>query len=123
MADPIWELKYKGEPVSITLDDLTRQRMREIKAALGEDYGVPNVFRLRLQIGDYEAIAGALWIHGQVTGNPVGDMAALDFCETDFTPADKPKRGPKGSRSSTAAIPGKTGSQSTPTSSETDSSD
>lgn len=122
MADPIWELKYKGEPVSITLDDLTRHRMRELKDKLGEDYGVPNVFRLRLQIGDYEAIAGALWIHGQVTGKPISDINELDFCESDFTPVDKRKPGPKGSRSS-AATSGRTGSQSTPTSSESDSSD
>lgn len=122
MSDVIWELKFKGEPVSITLDDLTRQRMREIKAALGEDYGIPNVFRLRLEIGDYEAVAGALWIHGQVVGRPVGDMAGLDFCETDFSPADKPKRGPKGSRQS-AATPAGTGSRSTPMNSGSDSSD
>jgi hypothetical protein len=113
MAEPIWELKYKGEPVSITLDDLTRHRMREIGGALGEEYRVPQEFMASLFRGDLDAIAGALWVHGQVSGKPVGDMNTLDFSPSDFTAADEPKRAPKG-RKPTTATPDETISPETP---------
>ena len=122
MADAIWQLKFRGEPVSIALDDLTRHRMREIGGALGEEYRVPSQFMQRLFMGDQDAIAGALWIHGQVVGKPVGDMNKLDFSPSDFTAADEPKRAPKG-RKGTAATPQPTSSPEIPSDSETSSSD
>jgi len=122
MAEPIWELKYKGEPVSITLDDLTRHRMREIGAALGDDYRVPSQFMAKLFIGDQDAIAGALWIHGQVTGKRIDDINALDFSPSDFEAADARPSGPKGRKPKTAT-PEETSSPETLNSSEIDSLD
>lgn len=119
MADPIWELKFRGEPVSIALEDLTRHRMREVGAALGDEYRIPSDFIMRLLRGDMDAIAGALWVHGQVIGKPIGDMLELDFSNADFAAPDrKLKRPGKGTAAATSA---QTTSPETPSSSETDS--
>lgn len=123
MAEPIWELKFKGEPVSIAFDDLTRHRMRELRANLGDEYGIPSFFMAKLNLGDYEAIAGALWIHGQVSGKPIKNMNELDFCESDFSAPDpKPKPPRKKPDPKAEATSGETNSPETPKNSETSSS-
>lgn len=107
MADPIWEIKYKGELVSIALDDLTRHRMREIGAALGEEFRIPQQFILKLMIGDMEAVAGALWvyaqIHGTVGGEKATDMVALDFSDADFEAVESKKKPARKKTDPTAA--------------------
>lgn len=121
MAEPIWRIKYKGDLIELYLDDLTRHRMREIKSALGEDYGTAPQFNLKLITGDFEAIAGAIWIDGQKKGETV-DMVALDFCDGDFEAAPaRPKRAPGKAKPSQADTPDETSSSETPKSSETDS--
>lgn len=128
MADAIWETRYKGEHVSIALDDLTRHRMREIGAALGEEFRVPQNFVLKLFTGDMEAVEGALWvygqIHGTVAGETVTDMVALDFSNADFEAVEPKKKATRKKADPTgAATPeAATTSSETPNLSETNSS-
>lgn len=122
MADPIWEKLFRGEYVSIALEDMTVQRMRELKSAFGYEYGTPATLWQRLQVGDMDALAAALWIHGQVVGKPIRDPLALDFNVTEFAmaePKPKPKKKPDPTRAATRA---ETTSSETPTNSEESSS-
>ena len=123
MAEPIWEKMFRGEHVSIAMEDLTVHRMREVKAELGADYGSPAQIWQGLMVGDMDAVAVALWIHGQVIGRPVGNLLELDFNPTEFeNPPEKPKRPKKKPDPTPAATEAETTSSETSTSSEDDSS-
>lgn len=124
MAEPIWGPKrFRGEIVEIFLEDLTVQRLREIKSVFGTDYGIPAQFAMLLGMGESDAVTAALWINGQKTGQPIGDMLAFDFNPTEFENVTRPKRAAGKQRGPQKAGTGdETSSSETPTSSEDDSS-
>lgn len=103
--DPIWEKMFRGRHVQVTLEDVTVHRMREIKAAFPE-LSTPAAFMQGLLIGDMDAVAAALWVDGQVKGQPVGRMLELDFNPTEFDnvePAPAPKKKPNPPKADTSA--------------------
>ena len=95
MADStIWERKFRGQNLSLSLDDLTVRRMRQIKAWFGDDYGIPAKFISLLLMGEIDALTAALWVHGEMSGNPIGSPLDYEFNLGEFAEPDKPKRAP-----------------------------
>jgi hypothetical protein len=91
----IWEHKFRGENITLTLADLTGHRMREIKSVFGEKYGIPLQLMACLQLDEVDAVTAALWIHGQKVGRPIDDMLTFEFNLSELEPVDKPKRSVK----------------------------
>lgn len=93
MADPIWEKKFRGEPVWIAPEDLTVQRMRAVKESLGDAYGIPQQFLAWLFAGEMDALSAAIQISWARDGKkPLADLAQFDFNMAEIAEPDKPKR-------------------------------
>lgn len=119
MAEPFWATKFRGQPIRLELNDLSNQRLREMKSRFGPDYGIPTAFIELLLRGDMDAIGCAIWIGQQKTGGEVSDLLALDFNLDDFEALEEPKpKGGKGKERPTKA--GTTMDDSVETQSETE---
>lgn len=90
MADAFWRIRFRGTPQSLTINDLSLQRLREMKARFGESYGIPTEYIGLLLRGDFDAIACALWINQQKAGGEVEDPATMDFSLADFEKMEDP---------------------------------
>lgn len=90
--DAIWERKFRGQNLSLSLGDLTVRRMRQIKAWFGDDYGIPAKFISLLLMGEIDALTAALWVHSEKVGDPIGAPLDYEFNLGEFSDPDKPKR-------------------------------
>lgn len=114
MAEPIWERKFRGQNLSLSLEDLTIRRMRQIKNWFGDDYGIPAKFISLLLMGEVDALTSALWIHSEKVGDPIGAPLDYEFNLAEFEEPDKPER-KVGNADPTEDGEDQTGSPKTPT--------
>ena len=91
MAEPFWRIKYKGLPIRLEINDLSNQRMREMKVRFGPSYGIPSEFISLLLRGDMDAVACAIWIGQQKAGKEVEDPREMDFSLDDLEVLEDPK--------------------------------
>ena len=100
MAEPFWQIRYREKlAIRLELNDLSNQRLREMKARFGPEYGIPTEFIGLLLRGDMDAVSCAIWIGQQKAGVEVEDLMAIDFTLDDFEPLEDPKpAGKKGGK-------------------------
>lgn len=119
MSEPFWQTRFRDAEIRLGINDLSNQRMREMKARFGAEYGIPTEFIGLLLRGDMDAIACAIWIGQQKAGGNVEDPSSMDFTLDDFEPLEDPK--PKAGKGKKAADPTKATGTTTDDSSETPS--
>lgn len=100
MAEPFWQIKYKGNlPIRLEINDLSNQRLREMKSAFGPAYGIPTEFISLLLRGDLDAVSCAVWIGQQKAKVEVEDLLSMEFTLDDVEPLEVPKpTGKKGGK-------------------------
>lgn len=99
MADgSMYKVKYKGKLIRVEVNDLSNQRLREMKARFGQAYGSPDGLIALLATGDMDAIGCMIWVGQQKPSwkGGVEDLMEMDFSLGDLEfvseePEEKPK--------------------------------
>lgn len=68
-----------GTPIRLEYKDLSVQRLLQLKAWFGEDYGIPNQLIRLIILNEGAAMMALVWIGLQKAGRAVGDARELDF--------------------------------------------
>jgi hypothetical protein len=123
MSDVFWRIAYKGKPIRLSLNDLSLQRLREMKSRFGQPYGIPAEYIALLLRGDMDAVACALWINQQKAGGDVEDPTSMDFSLDDFEPLEDPPPEPEKKGKGKGGPPPTRTPDSAPTASTTSDTD
>jgi hypothetical protein len=84
MADTIWRVAFKGSEYTVTDQDLTVQRLRQMKQWYGREYGTYTQFITMLAQGDVDALACGIWIAKAAAGEKPRTPNEIDFNMSDI---------------------------------------